>query len=135
MNYSASAQGEESEGAPFSARRDRKKMQISDDYVRMAKCRMCGKHSGAILIHKQLRSIPEDQAWDPEPCGDCVKRLETMVYFSAECGHAGFVKDSIITDRVSPIDLAEAILKRRMVGMEKCFICIDGRNVKEFETV
>lgn len=108
---------------------------IPDDYVRIAKCRMCGGDTNAILLHKQLKSIPKDQAYDTNPCDGCKERLKTMVYFMGECGHAGFVKDHVFSERVSPPKLLNDILKKRICRMEKCFVCMNGQDIKDFETI
>jgi len=94
---------------------------------------MCGKESGAILLHKRLKEISPKQAWDPVPCNECKERLKTMVYFIANCGHSGFVKDKLIRDNVEPEHLVKAVLAMRRVKMEKCFVCLSGRVIEDSE--
>lgn len=108
---------------------------IPKDYVKIAKCRMCGGKTGTILLHKQLKSIKEENTWDADPCEECKERLKTMVYFIGNCGHSGFVKDTVIKDRITPGTLLEAVLKRRVCRMEKCLVCISGQDIKDFEHI
>lgn len=108
---------------------------IPEDYVRIAKCRMCGGKTNSILLDRRLKSIPEDQSWDSAPCDACKERLKTMVFFTAHCGHSGFVKDKVLSEQVTSPELCEAILKKRICRMEKCFVCINGQDIKDFDSI
>ncbi len=108
---------------------------IPDDYVRIAKCRMCGGKTNSILMSTRLRSIKESQSYDSDPCDECKTRLKTMVYFMGECGHSGFVKEHVIQNLVKPTELRDAVLSKRVCRMEKCFACLQGQGIKDFEHI
>lgn len=108
---------------------------IPEDYVRMAKCRYCGHDSGAILLNRRLQSIPENQAFDSEPCPDCKERFKSMVYFLGDCGHNGFVKTHVIEERIDNPKLVADILKRKICRMEKCFHCMSGQDISTAEHI
>lgn len=108
---------------------------IPNDYIRIAKCRMCGGKTNAILLNTRLRSIKEEHSWDANPCDACKKRLKTMVYFMGECGHSGFVNERVVEGLVNVPELRDAILAKRICRMEKCFVCIRGQDIKDFETI
>lgn len=107
---------------------------LPDNYVRIAKCRFCGGSTNSILLHKFLRSIPENQSYDSDPCDNCKVRFETMSYFMGNCDHSGFVKNTIIKEHVDP-SMADSIIERKIFRMEKCFPCISGQNIKDFEHI
>lgn len=108
---------------------------IPDDYVRMAKCRFCGHDSGAILLNTRLKSIPKEQAFDPDPCDACKERFKTMVYFMGECGHNGFVKTRLVEEMVNDPELVKALLKDKIFRTEKCFYCVSGQDISTAEHI
>lgn len=97
------------------------KKEIPDDYVRMQKCIHCGKDTGAILLNKRLKSIPEEQVYS-DFCPECKKLFKSHVFFTcATCNKAGFIKRTVLKKIVKP-EFYKATQNR--VGFEKCPSCM-----------
>jgi len=98
--------------------------EIPDDYVRMQKCIQCGKDTGAILLSKRLKSIPEEQAYS-DFCSECKSLFETMRYFvcKQEPAHRGFIKKSALKQMLTP-DSYKEFTKPKIIGFEKCPVCM-----------
>lgn len=95
----------------------------------MGKCRFCGGDSGSILIHKQLKEIKPEEAFDPNPCPKCKDRFKDHKYFFSDCGHSGFIKSTALANLLSPDKYKEI---NKIFRMEKCFLCmkmIEEKNV------
>jgi hypothetical protein len=110
-------------------------MGIPENWVRMARCMLCGRNTDAILLHRRLKSIPENLAWNPEPCSACKERLKFMVYFAGDCGHSGFVKVEVVERLIKPDELRETVRRKRICRMAKCFVCLTGQNIADFESI
>ena len=108
---------------------------MQEEFVRLAKCRMCGSDTGAILMNMRLKSIPEEAAWDIEPCPSCKERLKTMIFFIGGCGHCGFVREEAFMRLVTCQAGRDKVLARRICRMERCFVCHSGQRVEEFPRV
>ncbi|MCK4686552.1 MAG: hypothetical protein KAT66_00320 [Candidatus Lokiarchaeota archaeon] len=107
---------------------------ISDNYVRMAKCRFCGKENGEILINKYFREIKEEEAYSPNPCKECEKRFKTYKFFIGNCGHSGFIKISALKDILTKEALKE-LKEKKIFRLEKCFACMSNTDINKFEKI
>jgi hypothetical protein len=106
---------------------------MEESFVRIMKCRFCGKETNAIALHKRLRPIKED-VFDEEPCEECKKRFATHKYFVGDCGHAGFVKIDALGRLLNPESLT-SLIGHNVFRMEKCFACLSCTAICEFPTV
>jgi hypothetical protein len=94
-----------------------------NDFVKLAKCRFCGKDTGAILLHKQLREIKDEEAFDQEPCKDCKDKFKDHKFFFARCGHSGFILEKAFT-KIMPKEFVKQVGKGKIFEMEKCYMCL-----------
>jgi hypothetical protein len=106
---------------------------MEDSFVRIMKCRFCGKETNAIALHKQLKPIKED-VFDPDPCDKCKKLFETMKYFIGDCGHSGFIKIEALKKALNDETL-ERISNSKLFRMEKCFACLKMIDLKDCPTL
>lgn len=103
---------------------------MNDDYVKIMKCRFCGKETNAIALHKQLRPIKGD-VYDTEPCDKCKELFKTHKYFIGDCGHCGFVKTEVLENSLDANAL-KRLESSKIFRMEKCFVCISGQPLTDF---
>ena len=96
---------------------------IDDNFVKIAKCRFCGNETKVILLHKRLKAIPDNQAFSPEPCDKCKKRVKDHKYFIGECGHSGFIKVSALKKVVKPEEFKK-LKDHKIFRTDKCFMCL-----------
>ena len=97
-------------------------MKPDDNWVRVAKCRFCGGESNALLLHKRMREIKEEEAYDPEPCDKCKERFKTHKFFIGDCGHSGFIKSNVL-EKANP-EAYKSVKKSKIFRMKKCFVCL-----------
>ena len=107
---------------------------ISDNYVRMAKCKFCGKENGEILLNKFLKEIKEEEAYSPNPCKECEKRFKTHKFFIGNCGHSGFIKTSALKE-LSTKEGWKNIKDKKIFRMEECFACIIGEDINKLDKI
>ncbi|MBN1156131.1 hypothetical protein JXA85_00810 [Candidatus Woesearchaeota archaeon] len=106
---------------------------MNDNYVRIMKCRFCGKNTNAIALHRQLKPIKED-VFDTEPCDKCKGLFNTHKYFIGDCGHQGFVKTSAL-QQVVKAELFESMADKKIFRMEKCFACLGMIKMEDCPTI
>ena len=104
---------------------------MNDNFVKMAKCRLCGKETNSILLNRRLKEIKDEDAFDFEPCDNCKKLLKTHYFFMGDCKHNGFIKKKAL-EKMLPKNIVEKIRKSHLIRMEKCPACITGQNINDF---
>jgi hypothetical protein len=93
-----------------------------NNFVALAKCRFCGKDSGSILLDRRMKEIKPENAFDPNPCPECLERFKTHKYFIGNCGHSGFIKTEALKRMMIPEKFKE-IDESKIFRMDKCFMC------------
>lgn len=96
---------------------------IPDNFIKMAKCRLCGKLTNDILINQRLKEIPDNQAYSQEPCNECKKRFKDHKFFIGECGHQGFIKTKALKIILTPASLKD-LGKQPIFRTDKCPVCL-----------
>lgn len=103
---------------------------MEDSYVRIMKCKFCGKETNAIALHKRLKPIKED-VFDEEPCDSCKKLFTNHKFFIGNCGHFGFIKTEALK-RILRAESFKALNNYKMIRMEECFACMQGKDVSQY---
>lgn len=106
---------------------------MHDDFVKIMRCRFCGKHTNSLALHRQLRSIKKE-IFDTEPCEKCKEYFKTYKYFIGDCGHSGFVKTEVLKN-VFNEEGFKRIESAKIFRMEKCFCCLGMIKLKDCPTV
>jgi hypothetical protein len=106
---------------------------VEDSYVKIMKCKFCGKDANSIALHKQLRPIKGD-VYDDEPCDNCKELFLTHKYFIGDCGHCGFIKTESIKQSVDNETFAR-LEKSKIFRMEKCFVCLSVHPISDFASL
>lgn len=107
--------------------------EIPDDYVRMEKCMVCGKNSGAILMSRNLKSIPEEQAISGI-CDKCKPLIKNKIMFYCDsCGKTGWLSRTVF-NKLFKASVRKDIKDR--VRFEKCPACMgmiqdDGKKQRQ----
>jgi len=104
-------------------------MYSDDSFVKIMKCRFCGKHTNSLALHKRLRPIKED-IFDVEPCDKCKELFSTHKYFIGDCGHSGFIKTEALK-RILDSDAFARIENAKIFRIEKCFACLKMIDLKD----
>lgn len=107
---------------------------MNSNYVKIAKCRLCGGVTNSILLNRRLKEIKDEYAFDNEPCDDCKKRLKDHYYFLGNCSHQGFIKKEAL-EKMLPKSIVEQIKKSHFIRMEKCPICLTNQNINDFNKI
>jgi hypothetical protein len=93
-----------------------------DSFVKIMKCRFCGKETNALALNKRLKPI-KGNVYDTEPCEKCKELFKTHRYFIGDCGHSGFIKEEAFL-RVSDLDQVLRLKDHKIFRMTVCFLCI-----------
>ena len=106
---------------------------MDDNFVKIMKCRFCGKKTNALALHRQLRPIKGD-VYDTEPCDECKELFKTHKYFIGDCGHNGFIKTKALEKIVTPSEF-EKLKSSKIFRMVKCFACMKFVKLEECPTI
>ncbi len=104
-----------------------------DSFVRIMKCRFCGKETNSLALNKRLKPIKED-VYDQKPCEKCEELFSTHKFFIGDCGHSGFIKIDAFK-RLTEESEYERFKDAKIFRMAKCFACLSGKEVSSFESL
>ena len=102
---------------------------MDNSYVRIMKCRFCGKQTNALALDRRLKPIKSD-VFDTEPCERCMELFKTHKFFIGDCGHNGFIRTTALEKIISPEALVQ-LKDSRIFRVEKCFACLNYVRLEE----